>query len=154
METTTELAVEKELTIEASPETVWEFLVQPEKATRWMGTAATLDARPGGEYHVDVIDGHVARGEFVEVERPRRLVYTFGWEPEEGNPGAVPPGSTTIEIELEPSGDGTILRFRHYGFESAEAAGMHRHGWEHYLGRLEVAAAGGDPGQDRGPAGM
>jgi uncharacterized protein YndB with AHSA1/START domain len=91
---------------------------------------------------------------FVEVERLRRLVYTFGWEPEEGNPGAVPPGSTTIEIELEPSGDGTILRFRHYGFESAEAAGMHRHGWDHYLGRLEVAAAGGDPGEDRGPAGM
>ena len=154
MEATTEMAVEKELTIDASPETVWEFLVQPEKATRWMGTAATLDARPGGAYHVDVIDGHVARGEFVEVERPRRLVYTFGWEPEEGNPGAVQPGSTTIEIELEPSGAGTILKFRHYGLPGAEAAASHAHGWDHYLARLVVAGGGGDPGQDRGPEGM
>jgi uncharacterized protein YndB with AHSA1/START domain len=147
METTTEMAVEKELTIDASPETVWEFLVQPEKATRWMGTAATLDARPGGEYHVDVIDGHVARGEFVEVERPRRLVYTFGWEPEEGNPGAVPPGSTTIEIELVPDGDGTLLRFSHR-LDSVDDAGKHAPGWDHYLDRLATAAEGGDPGPD------
>ena len=154
METTTELAVEKELAIDASPETVWEFLVEPEKAMRWMGTDARLDARPGGEYYVNVIDNHVARGEFVEVDRPRRLVYTFGWEPEEGNPGAVPPGSTTIEIELEPDGGGTLLRFRHSGFENAEPAAMHRHGWDHYLARLAVAASGGDPGEDRGPQGM
>ena len=154
METTTETAVEKELTIDASPETVWAFLVEPEKAMRWMGVEARLDPRPGGEYYCHVIDNHVARGEFVEVDRPRRLVYTFGWEPEENNAGAVPVGSTTIEIELEPDGDGTLLRFRHSGFESPAAAGMHRHGWEHYLGRLATAAAGGDPGEDRGPAGM
>jgi uncharacterized protein YndB with AHSA1/START domain len=155
MEATTETtAVERELTIAASPETVWDFLVDPEKATRWMGSAATLDPRPGGEYRVDVIAGHVASGEFVEVERPRRLVWTFGWVPEASNPNPVTPGSSTIEIELEPSGDGTKLRFRHHGLPGAEAAQAHAHGWAHYLGRLATAAAGGDPGEDRGPAGM
>src|SRR5919202_4061710 len=98
METTTETSVEREIAIDASRETVWEFLVDPEKATRWMGSNATLEARPGGEYRVDVIAGHVARGEFVEVERPRRLVPTFGWEPEGGESNPVPPGSSTIEI--------------------------------------------------------
>jgi uncharacterized protein YndB with AHSA1/START domain len=155
MDATTETtAVERELTIAASPETVWEFLVDPEKATRWMGSSATLEATPGGEYRVDVIGGHIASGEFVEVERPRRLVHTFGWEPEGGQDNRVPPGSSTIEIELVPSGDGTTLRFRHYGLPNAEAAQSHAHGWDHYLGRLVVAARGDDPGEDRGPEGM
>jgi uncharacterized protein YndB with AHSA1/START domain len=155
METTADTtSVERELAIAASPETVWEFLVDPDKATRWMGSSATLDPRPGGAYRVDVIAGHVASGEFVEVDRPRRLVYTFGWEPEGGEPNPVPPGSSTIEITLTPSGDGTTLRFRHYGLPNVEAAHAHGHGWDHYLRRLTVAARGDDPGDDRGPEGM
>ena len=43
MEATTETtSVEREVSIGASPETIWEFLVDPEKATRWMGMSATL----------------------------------------------------------------------------------------------------------------
>jgi uncharacterized protein YndB with AHSA1/START domain len=149
MEATTETtSIERELTIAAKPETVWEFLVDPEKATRWMGSAATLDAQPGGEYRVDVIGGHVASGQYVEVDRPRRLVWTFGWEPEASGPNPVPPGASTIEVELEPSGEGTRLRFRHTGLPDAESVRQHTHGWDHYLGRLTVAAAGGDPGPD------
>lgn len=149
METTTETTVvERELTIDAKPETVWEFLVDPEKAARWMGTTATLEARPGGRYRVDVIAGHVASGEYIEVDRPRRLVWTFGWEPEGGQENPVPPGSSRIEIELEPQGDGTLVRFRHSGLPDAEAVAQHTHGWEHYLARLSIVAAGGDPGPD------
>ena len=154
METTTETTVERELEIAASPETVWEFLVDPEKLARWFGSQAWIDARPGGQYRVDVIGGHIAAGEFVELDRPRRLVHTFGWEPESGKENPVPPGASTIEFELEPSGDGTTLRFRHTGLPGAEAAGSHAHGWDHYLARLVVAGGGGDPGEDRGPEGM
>jgi uncharacterized protein YndB with AHSA1/START domain len=150
VETTTESTrVEREVAIDASPETVWEFLIDPTKATRWMGMTASLDARPGGEYRVEVIPGHVARGEFVEVEAPRRLVHTWGWEPgADGEANAVPPGSSTIEIELIPDGDGTKLRFTHRDLPSAEAAESHSHGWDHYFARLVVAAGGGDAGED------
>jgi uncharacterized protein YndB with AHSA1/START domain len=154
MEATTESLVERRIEIDAGPETVWEFLVDPAKMARWMGSEITLEPRPGGTYRVDVIDGHVASGAFVEVDPPRRLVHTFGWEPEADNPNPVEPGSTTIEIELEPSGDGTILTFRHTGLPGAEIAQAHAHGWDHYLGRLSVAAQGGDPGPDNGPEGM
>ena len=139
-ETTT---YERTLSIDASPETVWGFLVDPEKLMRWKGIDAELDPRPGGIYRCVVIPGHIARGEFVEVDEPNRLVFTWGWD---GNDN-VPPGSSTIEIELASDGDGTSLRFVHQ-LATAEAAASHKAGWDHYLPRLEIAAAGGDPGED------
>jgi uncharacterized protein YndB with AHSA1/START domain len=154
VETTTETTVERELAIDASPETVWEFLVDPEKLASWFGSQAWLDPRPGSQYRVDVIGGHIASGEFVELDPPRRLVHTFGWESEGGQENAVPPGASTIEFELEPSGAGTLLKFRHYGLPGAEAAVSHARGWDHYLSRLVIAGRGDDPGEDRGPERM
>ena len=95
-----------------------------------------------------MIPGHTASGEFVEVDPPRRLVYTWGWEPGADGPNPVPPGSSTVEIELVPEGDGTLLRFTHRDLPSDEAAKSHGHGWDHYLARLQIAAAGGDAGED------
>jgi uncharacterized protein YndB with AHSA1/START domain len=154
MDAATETTVyERTLSIDASPATVWEFFVDPEKLKRWKGINAELDARPGGPYFCEVIPGHTARGEFVELDKPNRLVYTWGWD---GNDG-VPPGSSTIEVELTPQGDGTSLHFLHKDLPSAEAVASHAHGWDHYLPRLEIAAAGGDPGADEwvtNPPGM
>jgi uncharacterized protein YndB with AHSA1/START domain len=146
------LVYERTLSIDASPETVWDFLVEPEKLMRWKGINADLEPRPGGIFRCEVIPGHTARGEYVEVDKPNRLVFTWGWD---GNDG-VPPGSTTIEIDLTSEGSGTSLRFVHH-LPTAEAVESHRHGWEHYLPRLQSAAAGGDPGEDEwvaNPPGM
>jgi uncharacterized protein YndB with AHSA1/START domain len=148
METTTETTVEREIAIAASPATVWQFLVDADKATRWMGQAASFDPRPGGLYRVDVIPGNTASGEFVELDPPHRLVFTWGWEPGPNGAHLVAPGSSTIEIELIPNGNGTTLRFSHRGLPNAEAAQRHAHGWDHYLERLVIAGAGGDPGVD------
>jgi uncharacterized protein YndB with AHSA1/START domain len=141
--------VVRELTIAARPETVWEFLVDADKAKRWMGIDATLEAEPGGLYRVEVVPGLMARGSFVEVDPPRRLVLTWGWEPgTDGMANAVPSGSSTIEFELEEDGDGTRLRFVHRDLPTPEATTSHAHGWDHYLPRLVEAAVGGDPGRD------
>jgi uncharacterized protein YndB with AHSA1/START domain len=148
METATETTVEREIEIAASPETVWQFLVDPEKATRWMGQTAAFDPRPGGLYRVAVIPGHTASGEFVELDPPHRLVLTWGWEPGEEGPNPVAPGSTTIEIELARNGTGTTLRFTHRDLPNAEATRSHAHGWDHYLERLVIVARGVDPGPD------
>ena len=149
MESTTEtVSIEREVAIAASPETVWEFLVDPDKAARWMGLAVSFDPRPGGVYRVEVIPNHTASGEFVELARPRRLVHTWGWEPGEDGPNPVSPGSTTIEVELVPDGEGTLLRFRHRDLPTEASAESHGHGWDHYLERLVIAARGGDPGPD------
>ena len=135
---------ERTLAIDASPETVWEFLVDPEKLMRWKGINADLETQPGGIFRCEVIPGQIARGEYVEIDRPNKLVFTWGWDGSED----VPPGSSTIEIELASAGDGTSLRFVHKDLPNAEAIASHAHGWDHYLPRLETAAGGGDPGED------
>jgi hypothetical protein len=49
---------------------------------------------------------------------------------------------------LIPDANSTVLRFRHYGLPSPEAAESHAHGWDHYLERLAIAGRGDDPGED------
>jgi uncharacterized protein YndB with AHSA1/START domain len=43
-------AGELEVRIQARPESVFEFFVDPEKMKRWKGTEAELDPRPGGTW--------------------------------------------------------------------------------------------------------
>lgn len=136
-------ATENEVRIAAAPETVFGFFTEPEKMIRWKGTSAELDPRPGGVYRVDVSGRDIAVGEYVEIDPPRRVVFTWGWEGNE----QVPPGSSTVEVTLEPDGDGTIVRLVHRGLPVGEGTG-HAEGWEHFLPRLAVAATGGDPGPD------
>jgi uncharacterized protein YndB with AHSA1/START domain len=136
--------IHRELFVEADPATVFAFLTDADKLMRWMGTRCQLDAEPGGVYLVNVTGRDVARGEFEEVTPNSRIVYSFGWE--HGAMG-VPPGSTKVEIDLAPKERGTLLTFVHSGLPEA-AIGPHTDGWTHYLGRLAIAVAGGDPGPD------
>jgi uncharacterized protein YndB with AHSA1/START domain len=129
----------REIRIAAPPAAVFEFFTDPQKMTRWKGRSAELEPTPGGVYRVD-IDGHVTSGEFLEVDAPRRVVFTWGWE--EGGP--VAPGSSTVEVELTPDGDGTLLRLTHRGLPEEEKE-IHGIGWDRFLPRLGAVAAGEDP---------
>jgi uncharacterized protein YndB with AHSA1/START domain len=145
------LLTQRETHIAAPPATVFAFLTDPEKILSWMGSEATTDAHPGGLYLVKGIGGRhnrVARGEFREVVPVHRLAYSFGWEGDE----AVPPGSSLVEIDLIDQDGGTLLRMTHSGLPDAAQVAAHGRGWAHYVARLAIAAAGGDPGVDQGPA--
>jgi len=137
-------AVEQEIRVAAAPETLFEFFTDPEKMVRWKGREADLDARPGGIYRVVINDKAIARGEYVELDPPRRVVFTWGWE---GDGSPVAPGASTVEVDLIPDGDGTVVRLVHRDLPEAERE-QHAHGWAHFLGRLEKAGAGEDPGPD------
>lgn len=136
-------SIQRELTIEADPATVFAFFTDPERLVRWIGASATLDARPGGLMMVEVQEGRMGRGEFKEVVPVTRLAYTWGWEGSEN----VPPGSSLVEIDLTPKNGATVVHFTHSGLPPDQVPG-HREGWNHYLGRLMVAASGGEPGPD------
>lgn len=139
-----ELRVEQ--VVNAPPEQVYAYLTESERWARWQGTEATIDARPGGLFRMQMGTGEIARGEFVELVPDRRVVFTWGWI---SMPG-IPPGSTVVEIELVPDGDATRVVLTHRALPD-DQVDIHGMGWEHYLPRLAIAAAGGDPGADPGP---
>jgi uncharacterized protein YndB with AHSA1/START domain len=163
--------VEHELRIEARPETVFAYFTDPARMVEWMGAEATLDPRPGGVFRVafeppePVVEyltaafgldeerargrvrgngAQVVLGEYVEVDPYRRIVFTWGYERELF---AMPPQSTVVEVSFTPEGESTLVRLAHRRLPQAARA-FHRAGWEHYLPRLAIAAAGSDPGLD------
>jgi uncharacterized protein YndB with AHSA1/START domain len=145
VEAGTSSVVECEVRIDAAPETVFEFFTDPVKAVRWMGDDATLDPRPGGIYKVAMNEQYVAIGEYVEVDPPHHLSFTWGWKDDLER---MPPGSSTVDITLEPDGDATVVRLVHSGIPTQEAADSHRGGWNRFLPRLAIVAAGGDPDKE------
>ena len=82
-------------------------------------------------------------GEFVEIDPPQRVVFTWGWEGDE----EVPPGSSTVEVTLTRDGDATVLHRVQRDLPAGQGA-RHMEGWEHFVPRLVEAAAGRDPGPD------
>ena len=132
--------------IAAPPATVYEYLTESAKWARWQGIAATIQPAAGGLFAMSMKNGLRARGQFVELIPNHRVVFTWGWI---DHPG-LPPGSSTVTIELDATGEGTLLTLTHSGLPADEIP-IHVMGWDHYIPRLAAAAEGGDPGPDAGP---
>lgn len=136
--------LEYETRVSASPETVFPYFTDPARMVEWMGTEATLDPRPGGVCRVNPTGHAVMSGQFLEVDPPHRIVFTWGWET---RLYATPPQSTVVEVSLTPQGDETVVRLVHRSLQTGAAA-FHRAGWEHYLPRLAAVASGDKPTAD------
>jgi uncharacterized protein YndB with AHSA1/START domain len=137
-------AVDVSIRIEAQPDTVFRYFIDPARMCAWMGVAAELDPQPGGRFRVNVTGSDIAVGEYVELVPPERIVWSWGWE----GPDGAPPWSSTVEVTLVPDGEATVVHLRHSGLPDEDARNNHRDGWTHYTCRLAIAATGGDPGPD------
>ena len=150
----TDWTVEVEHRVSGSPETVFEYFTDPDKYKRWQGREVEIDARPGGVFKVMTAPDVWARGEYLEVERPHRILFTWGFESAGFNlPRGleqVPPGTSTVEFTFRADGDGTIVKVRHSGLPSEEARWAHEQGWKIYIPRLALLGSGTDPGADPG----
>jgi uncharacterized protein YndB with AHSA1/START domain len=141
--------IQRETTIEAPVERVWELLTQAEHVGRWFGDAgAEVDLRPGGEMVMRWSE-HVARARIEAVEPHSRFSYRWapftdpaGEQPVEGN-------STLVEFTLSPDGDATRLRVVESGFaalatseeQRAKNLASNTEGWALELGELADYAA-------------
>jgi len=140
-----ELLVERR--IAARPSDVYSYLTDSARWAHWQGDAAEIQAVPGGVFRMVMANGTTAEGRYVELVPDTRVVFTWGWQ---GSP-TVPPGSSTVEIELASDGDGTLLRLTHRGLPPEDRP-IHAVGWDHYLPRLAIASTGGEPGPDTLPS--
>jgi uncharacterized protein YndB with AHSA1/START domain len=120
-----------EVRIAAPPEVVFPYFTDPARMVHWMGVAALLDPRPGGTFRVEANGRDVVRGEYVEVEPPHRVVFTWGFE---GSDPFVAAGST-------------LLTLLHHDLPDA-TRDAHAEGWTHYLARLSPVAGGHPPQPD------
>jgi uncharacterized protein YndB with AHSA1/START domain len=85
------------------------------------------------------------RGRFLELEPPRRVVFSWGY----ADSDILPPGASTVEVRLIDHDGGTLVELEHRDLPAPEDV-KHAAGWEHYLARLATSAAGADPGPDGG----
>ncbi len=111
---------------------VFDLWTTADGLTRWMAEEAVVDLRTGGAWRWVHEDGEACCGTYLEIERPSRLVFTYGWET--GRFG-VPAGSTTVEVRFRETAGRTRVEVRHDGL-GAEAAERHVVGWTHFLGAL------------------
>jgi uncharacterized protein YndB with AHSA1/START domain len=116
--------------IAAPPEVVFPYFTDPELMTRWLASRAELEARPGGVFSIDV-EGNPARGTFIEVDPPHRVIFTWGIL----NSDALPPGSSWVEVVLEADQDVTVVTLSHHGLPE-EFRSSHEEGWTERLGTL------------------
>ncbi len=125
--------------IDAPADAVWEALTQPAQLASWWGSTDTyrtfdwqIDLRPGGKWssqavNVDGSQPGRVHGEYLEVQPPRLLVYT--WIPSWDNFA-----ETLIRVELTASARGTHVKVRHSGFAERVASGAaHAEGWKRVL---------------------
>jgi uncharacterized protein YndB with AHSA1/START domain len=140
-----QLTIERSVIIEADPETVFGFLIDPNLMAEWFGISHVVEARPGGSFRVEVSQGNIVIGVYTEVTPHRRVAFTWGWESASSALSALSvlkPGSSTVEIDLEPHPRGTLLRLVHRSLPE-DMAKIHAARWEEYLHRLATRMAHG-----------
>jgi uncharacterized protein YndB with AHSA1/START domain len=128
----TELTISR--TLPAPAERVWRALTDPAALAAWFwpqrfSPTAEVDLRVGGKYRIDgPAVGMAASGEYITVDPPYKLVFTWRWDGE--------PGETLVTIELTPVDAGTDLALRHERFASDADRDNHAQGWHDCLDRL------------------
>ena len=142
MTTQTATSLRLTRTMQADPATVFRAWTEPEQLHQWScpeGASITdvrVDLRVGGRYRIRMRgaegQAHTAVGVYREIERPRRLVYTWDWE--EADQAM---GETLITVEFVSRGHGTEVTLTHERFPGAEAKTSHEQGWTSCLDRLE-----------------
>jgi uncharacterized protein YndB with AHSA1/START domain len=127
--------------VQASPQRGFEAMTDPEQVAMWWGPegftcpAVSLDPRMGGAYRIAMQppEGelfHLA-GEYLEVEPPSSLAYTFRWEPPDPDDR-----ETVARLVLRERDGAAEVELTQSPFATEARRELHRAGWTDTLARL------------------
>ena len=132
--------------VRATAEQIFDLWTKPELMVRWMSPfpgavdcKASSDPRPGGAFSLVMSSGDSNRevsGTYVEVDRPRKLVFTW-IGPLTNNV------NTLVTVELTPRGDETDLVLTHERLPTQAIIEGHTRGWGNILDHLADAVSKG-----------
>ncbi|MEV6314020.1 SRPBCC domain-containing protein [Streptomyces sp. NPDC051776] len=126
---------------------VFRTFTEPREVAKWWGPdgfaipSVESDLRPGGAYRIAMQppDGDVfcLVGEFLEVDPPERLSYTFRWEdpdPEDRE--------TVVTLSFHELGNSSAkLVFNQGDFATERRRTLHEEGWAQSLNKLDELLA-------------
>jgi uncharacterized protein YndB with AHSA1/START domain len=121
--------------IAAPPERVFELWTDPELLARWFGPEGydipshALDVRPGDRWRTTMRSPegklHTVSGVYRVIDKPRRLIFSWAWDQDDGSRGH----ETEVTVTFEPTPGGTRLRLMQQAFQDREARDSHGKGW-------------------------
>jgi uncharacterized protein YndB with AHSA1/START domain len=137
-----------ERTFSAPAEAVFDAWISPEVLRRWWpaGTnwetpVAEVDPRVGGRLRLVMRspegEEFGGSGEYLEIDRPKRLVYSWTWDGHAGHQG-----TQLLEVEFSERDDGTTtVTLTNRGLPDEEAKRLDREGWEASFQNLDRVLA-------------
>ncbi len=116
---------------------VYDAWMQPELRKQWWAgdpsmtcTMCEIDVQVGGSYRINMVKGddeYVAVGEILELDPPRKMVFSWTWE---GSPLGENSVVTVDLIECEFEGNpATEVVLTHDRLDSPMARSEHNSGW-------------------------
>ena len=131
--------------VNASPQQVFDALLDPKLVCRWLGPRSmveaceviTLEPRVGGRYRLKMVrraDSPMGPGDlfvagvYRQIDRPNRLVYSWSWDHQ--------PHESQVTYDLKPHAGGTEVTLTHDGLASIESQQSHGRGWTASLQQL------------------
>jgi uncharacterized protein YndB with AHSA1/START domain len=138
-------AIVTEIHIAATPERVFQALVDPRQVPQWWGgqgagqayrcTSFESELRVGGRWRSSGVTGDGGSfdvgGEYLEIDPPRLLVHTWvaSWT------GQV---KTVVRWDLQPAEQGTLVTIRHTGLAAHPAVSQSYRAWPRMLAWLQA----------------
>jgi uncharacterized protein YndB with AHSA1/START domain len=126
--------------IAAPAETLFDAWLDAESLGIWLRprvvseTRAETDPREGGDFHIVMVSDRsdvLHQGTYREIDRPRRLVFTW-------SSPATDHRDSVVTVTFEPRGSGsTLVEIHQVGLPDEESRAGHTEGWSDALAELE-----------------
>jgi uncharacterized protein YndB with AHSA1/START domain len=131
--------------ISASPEKIWNALIDPQTAAKYWQHVNLSDWKPGSKWEHREKDSKGALrlvGKVVESSPPRRLVLTWAYPADEANAEK----HSRVTFEIQPVGEVVRLTVTHDRFEpGSQMLESIREGWPKVLSSLKSLLEVGKP---------